>query len=312
MKKSHPFSLIFCRGNATIERINLPVLAAVTITILCWSSNFPVIRFVVRSYDPESLSVLRVWAGSVFLGLVALAVRMPIPHWRDWPLLSLFGLVGIALATYTLNRGLNSVGASAGSFLIATTPVMSALLAWAFFRERLHRWGMAGIAVSFCGVALIATGEGGGPSFNAGAWLVLASAASQACYYVFQKFLHRRYSPLQITCTSVWSAALWLSVFMPGAWPVAAAAPWSASLGVLYLGIFPQAVAFVAWNFALSRAGAAQVTSSMYALPVLATLIAWAWLGEVPPWLSLIGGGVALTGVAMVHLGGRGRLKRSG
>ncbi|MEE8434769.1 MAG: DMT family transporter [bacterium] len=299
-------------GNETIERINLPVLLAVTVTILCWSSNFPVIRFVVRAYDPESLSVLRVWAGSIFLGLVALGVRMPIPHWRDWPLLSLFGLVGIALATYTLNRGLNSVGASAGSFLIGTTPAMSALLAWAFFRERLHRWAIAGIAVSFCGVALIATGEGGGLRFNAGAWLVLASAANQACYYVFQKILHRRYSPLQITCTSVWSAALWLSVFMPGAWQVAVAAPWSASLGVLYLGIFPQAVAFVAWNFALSRAGAAQVTSSMFALPVLATLIAWAWLGEVPPWLSLIGGTVALSGVAMVHLGGRGGLKRSG
>ena len=38
------------------------------VAILCWSSNFPVIRFVVRVYAPESLSVLRVWAGAIFLG----------------------------------------------------------------------------------------------------------------------------------------------------------------------------------------------------------------------------------------------------
>lgn len=282
-------------------RSNLPVVLAVIVTIVCWSSNFPVIRYVVRAYDAETLSVLRVWMGALVLGGLAVAVRMPLPHWRDWPVLSLFGLTGIALATYTLNSGLQSVSAGAGSFLIGITPVLSALLAWAFLSERLRPRAVAGIAVSFGGVALIAFGEGGGLRFDLGAWLVLASAANQAFYYVFQKFLHRRYNPLQITCATIWSAAVWLSVFFPGAPGVVSAAHWSHTLGVVYLGIFPQAVAFVCWNYALSRAGAAQVVSSMYALPILATLGAWLWLGEVPAWLTLAGGMLALGGVVLVN-----------
>ncbi len=76
---------------------------------------------------------------------------------------------------------------------------------------------------------------------------------------------------------------------------------------MFYLGLFPTAIAFAAWNFALSRARAAKVTSSLYAFPILAIALAFVWLGEVPAPLSLLGGLTALSGVAMVHLWDRGK-----
>jgi len=284
---------------------NLPVVGAVAVTIVCWGSNFPTIRYVLQAYDPLAMSALRVYIGALVLAGVAGALRMPLPAWRDWPLLALFGATGIAAATLTLNFGLHRISAGAGVLIIGTVPVMSALLARGFLAERLGGQAWAGIAVSFAGVGLIALGEGEGFRVNTGALFVLASAANQAFFYVFQKWLHGRYTPFQITCGSIWSAAVLLLPLAPHALASAVAAPWGQSLGVLYLGLFPTAIAFAAWNFALSRARAALVTSSMYAMPLLAISLAYLWLGEVPTLLTLTGGLAALGGVALLHMGRR-------
>ena len=286
-------------------RMDGKVVAAIVVTILCWSSNFPTIRYVLQAFDPLSMSLLRLWVGATALLGYALLTRMPLPAVRDWPLVAVFGLTGIALATLTLNLGLRSLSAGGGSFLIGTVPIFSALLAWGFFRERLRPLAWLGIVISFAGVAAIGLGEGGGLRFDLGTLFILASALNQAFYYVFQRVLHRRYHPLQITCWSVWVGAAALSVLAPQALPVLAAAPLGQTLAVGYLGLFPTAIAFSAWNYALSRANAAHVTSSMYAMPVLAITIAWLWLGEVPSLLSLAGGVTALGGVAVLHLWGR-------
>jgi len=293
----------------TRRPVDLPVVLAVTVTILCWSSNFPTIRFVLQQYDPISMSVLRVWVGALVLVGLAIAKRMPLPALRDWPLCVLFGATGIAAATLSLNFGLRSLSAGGGAFLIGTVPIFSALLAWAFFHERLSQRAWLGIAVSFAGVGLIGLGEGGVSGmhvhFDVGTLFILCSAANQAFYYVFQRVLHRRYSPLQITCYSVWVGAIIVSAFAPRLPALLLRASIGHTLAVCYLGLFPTAIAFSAWNFALSRARAAKVTSAMYAMPALAIAIAFVWLGEVPAALSLLGGAVALSGVAMVHLWGR-------
>jgi drug/metabolite transporter (DMT)-like permease len=290
---------------AAPRRVDGPVVLAVLATIGIWSSNFPTIRYILQSFDPTTMSVLRVWVGALALGVWALATRMPLPAWRDWPACALFGLTGIAAATLTLNYGLRTLSAGGGAFLIGTVPVFSALLAWGFFGERLGARGWLGIGVSFAGVALIGLGEGGGMRFDGGTLFILASAANQAFYYVFQKVLQRRYSPQQITCYSVWAGALLLLPFAPALPAQVARATLAHTLAVVYLGLFPTALAFSAWNFALSRARAAKVTSAMYAMPALAIAMAFAWLGEVPAPLSLLGGAVALSGVALLHLWGR-------
>jgi drug/metabolite transporter (DMT)-like permease len=95
-------------------------------------------------------------------------------------------------------------------------------------------------------------------------------------------------------------------VYLPGLFTAIVEAPFAATLSIIYLGVFPAALSYVTWAFALSRAPASLIASFLYLSPFLAILIAWVWLGEIPSALAIAGGIVVLSGVALVNLKGQG------
>jgi drug/metabolite transporter (DMT)-like permease len=290
---------------------------AIAGVLLLWASAFAGIRAGLRltprgglgadGYGPGELALLRFGTASTVLALYALVTRMRLPSRADLPGLALAGFLGISVYHVALNFGEVTVQAGAASLLISAAPVFTALLSVGFLQERLTRIGWAGILLAFAGVALIALSGGGGLRFTPGALLILLSAVVAAIFSILSKKSLRRYAPLEFTSYAIWAGTLPMLIFLPGLLRRFPQAAPPATFAVIYLGIFPAAIAYVLWNYALSRMPASLLSSFLYLSPVIACFIAWVWLGELPGLLTVLGGGIAILGVILVQTRGHAR-----
>lgn len=294
------------------SRRTVGTLLALSITICCWASSFVGIRAGLHGYSPTHLALLRYLTASLVLALVAWVKRMPMPRWRDVPGLALTGVVGIALYNVALNTGEVSVSAGLSSFLVNTNPILTAGLSMILLRERLRIWGWVGILICVVGVLLISLSAGEGMHFSLGALFVLCAALAQSLYFVWQKPYLARYSALQCTAYAIWTGTLVLLVFSPGLATNVQTASWSETVAVVYLGIFPAALGYVSWAYALARVPATRAASFLYLVPEVTLVIAWFWLGEWPTWLALLGGVIAISGVIVVNTFGKTLIQKSG
>ncbi len=278
---------------------------ALSAALFLWASAFAGIRVGLSGYSPAHLALLRFLVASVVLAIYASRAHFRRPRWKDLPRFVMTGLFGISLYNLALNYGEVTVSAGVASLLISSAPIWIALLSTIALGERLTLWGWGGVFISFAGVAMIAAGEGGGLHFSARALLLAAAALSSAIYIVMQKQLLQTYNALEVTTYSIWLGTLFLLPFGVGLAHTIHAATVSATLAIVYLGIFPAAIAFTAWAYALSHGPVNRISSFLYLVPVLAIAIAWVWLGEMPRLMSLLGGVVALAGVVIVNVWGK-------
>jgi drug/metabolite transporter (DMT)-like permease len=284
---------------------------ALSVTIFFWASAFVGIRAGLHGYSPTHLALLRYIVASLVLGLYAGLRRMPPPHWRDFPGLASTGVIGITFYNVMLNTG--EVGTSAGiaSFLVNTAPILTALLATVFLKERLRIWSWVGILICVAGVAIIAFGRGEGMRLSPGVLSVLFAALAQSLYFVLQKPYLARYSALQCTSYAVWAGTLALLLFSPGLLCEVQTASGHATVAAAYLGIFPGALGYLSWAYTLARVPAARAASFLYLVPPVTLGIAWFSLGEWPTWLALLGGTTAISGVVIVSSFGKTQTYRN-
>jgi drug/metabolite transporter (DMT)-like permease len=280
-----------------------PRLVFILLTLaMLWGSAFVGIKFGLESLSPGHLTLLRQLVASLcFVPFLLLTKRKLFPKWRDVPFFLLLGLLGYTIYHTALNYGEINVSAGTASLIIATAPAFTAIFATFFLSERLAMFGWLGIVLSFAGVALIVLGDNPELGFNLYALLILLSAIVTALYQTLQRPLFKTYSAVEVTAFATWAGTIPLVVFLPGFAPELSSATASSLWAGLYLGIFPSAIAYSLLAYAISKLPVTLVASYLYTVPVFGLLFSWLLLGEIPSWLTVLGGLVALGGIILVN-----------
>ena len=281
-------------------------VAAVGVTVVLWASAFVSIRSAGAAYSPGALALGRLLTGAVVLGAIAAVRRIGWPPRAAWPGILVSGLLWFGGYMVALNWGERKVDAGTAAMVVNIGPILIALLSARLLREGLPRQLLAGLAVSFAGAVVVGVSmSSGGRSSVLGVLLCVLAAVTYACGVVAQKPALRHASALQVT---TYGCLVGLIACLPFAGVLvseAARAPLSATLNVLYLGVFPTALAFTTWAYALARTTAGRMGATTYIVPALVVLMSWLFLGEVPGWLTLVGGALCLAGVAVSRAGSR-------
>jgi drug/metabolite transporter (DMT)-like permease len=152
------------------------------------------------------------------------------------------------------------------------------------------------------GIVLISVSSSGGTDNDTlGVVLGLITAVLYAASVLLQKVALRTVDALTATWVGCVVGLLATIPFAPQAIDELRTASAAAIVGAVYLGVGPTAVAFTTWAYALGRTKAGTMAATTLAIPAVAIGISWLFLREIPTAMALLGGVLALIGVALTR-----------
>lgn len=275
---------------------------AIGTAIFFWASGNVASRIAIMSFSAEALALLRFLVGAVLIDIIAARKKIRMITLREIPLFLCMGACGYAIYIMTFNFGIATVSAGAASFIIAASPVFTALFARFLLNERMPSHGWIATIICLFGVALISL-IGQDRHTGTGAVWILISVLLLSLYNTLLRRLTNRYSALEITTYSINAAAILLLIYLPGLVEDIPAADISSLLAALWTGTLTSVLAFLCWAYALQEtSNINRLSNYMFFTPLVTVLLAWLILDERPIFSVWLGGALVLSGMFLMNI----------
>lgn len=294
-------------GRAPIHR-NGMAEALMLFTTFCWAGNIVAGKIALQAFSPLALAQVRMGAAAIIYIAVYIAWRgVPRLHLtrRQWLLLAVMAFTGITANQIFYIGGIAKTSVTHAGLIQAIGPIMVLLLAAAMGTEALTSRKIAGMAVSFTGVAILLVEKaprGSGATWVGDVMLIIAAAVF-SYYTILTKEVSDQYDSLTLNALVFGLGAIFLIPFCAVSvqrvrWD---SIPLQAWMGLLFMVLFGSFVAYLIYAFALERLSASNVAAFAYLQPVMAALLGIWLLNERVSYQAVIGGALILGGVYLTE-----------
>ncbi|WP_027723381.1 DMT family transporter [Maridesulfovibrio zosterae] len=288
-------------------------IAAILGAVLLWGSAFAAMKYLVNFLNPWAVMWIRTGIATLILTPFTAKMYSPIRGGKDRKALALMAFFMPCLYFLFESYALTYTSATQAGLISASLPLMVAVGAGIFFKERTTIAGWAGLALSMLGVAALTMS--GNPSANAnnpalGNFLELLAMCCAAGYMLLVKRLSASYGPW--TLTAVQNAAGCV-FFLPGLYLLIrdgiGADPMHTLAIAGYLGAFVTLGAFGLYNVGMSRLPAGKASAFINLVPAIAAFFGWAILDETLTFTQIIASGIIFAGVGLAQRGDKINIK---
>src|SRR5262245_15532961 len=278
---------------------------------LIWGVNYSVIKYGTSVVPPLAYNGARIALAATALVAVALLWGGSPPALRDVLALLALGALGIGIYQIFFIEGLARTRAGEAALVVGASPALMAIFGRLVGVERVTRRGAAGIALSMFGVALIvlgraASGSGaprGGGSLG-GDLLVLCGSACWAIYTVLLMPYTKRISGWWVTALTILGGTIVLAIV--GARDLVAmewsSLPGTAWAAIVYSGLGALVIAYFFWYYGVRKLGPTRTALYGNTQPLIALIVAWLTLSEVPTTWQLLGAATIVSGVLLTRV----------
>ncbi|MCP0914074.1 DMT family transporter [Legionella sp. 27cVA30] len=279
---------------------SLKVRLILACAIFFWGSAYVGIRIGLASFSPGALALFRFFIASIIMFFIyrCTSFTQSLP-WRVRMQLIIIGMIGIGLYNICLNYGELTVSAGIASFIVGLMPVITLLFSIIFLKERPAPVVYVGISISLLGLLGIALAENIHHSMQIGICALFCSAVVGAFYTIILRPFLRHYHPIAVSAWTIWGGMMILLMYVSSLWHELGHADHRSILAALYIGIFPAALAYMAWSYVLNFLPASRAVLYLYAAPLVAMLLGFFLLQECPSLFSLAGCVLALLGALL-------------
>ncbi len=282
---------------------------AIGVLVLIWGSNFSVVKAALTEFSPLAFNSTRFVIASLLLAvfLAASGARIRFEKMDALRLVGL-GLLGNVLYQALFIYGINGTRAGNAALMLSTVPLIVTVLSVGLKHETISRAGWAGVALSIGGIVLILWGSSRGLSFGSdtmrGDLTMLAAALAWSVYTVLSSPYVQKYGTLPVTAFTMWTGTVGLVAVST---PALAAQDWSSiSLpawgGLVFSGALAIALAYILWYYSIRHLGSSRTAVYSNTVPVVALIVAWLTLGEVPTSVQVAGTALILGGIGLARV----------
>ena len=227
---------------------------------------------------------------------------------KDWPILILGGLFGVALNQMMFFMGLNLTFPIHAALIMMSTPLLITIIALFMLREKIGSGKAIGLLLGISGaILLMSAGKELTITGNStrGDLFILINATSYAVYLVMIKPLMHRYRPIIVIR---WVFLFGFLMVIPFGWPQFSAINWAMFtfndyLCVIFIVVCVTFFTYL-WNiYGLHILSPSVAGAYIYMQPIFAAIISVIFAGEKLTLMKLLATILIFSGVYMVNFG---------